>query len=370
MLKYLVEKEFKQFFRNSFLPKLVVALPFVATLAFPLVANFDINNINLSIIDNDKSAYSSQLVRKIESSGYFCVTDVSPTYIAALKSIEQYKSDVILEIPNQFEKDLVREGEARVLISANTVNGMKGGLGSAYLSTIVSGFNSQIRNELMPVKKGKQVPALEVVTMYKFNPHLIYKVYMIPAIMIMVLALVCGFLPALNIVGEKESGTFEQINVTPVRKIHFILAKLIPYWVIGFVALTICFVAAWAFHGFLPVGSFITLYVFTSLFVLAISGFGLVISNYANTIQQAIFMIFFFVITFIFMSGLYTPVASMPEWAQTMSNFSPLKYIIMVFRLVYLKGSSISDLILPFFALTGFAIFFNGWAVLSYHKKN
>ena len=96
---------------------------------------------------------------------------------------------------------------------------------------------------------------------------------MIPAIMIMILALVCGFLPAINIVGEKESGTFEQMNVTPVSKIHFILAKLIPYWVVGFVVLTICFLAAWAFYGFLPVGSFVTLYIFTTLFVLAISGF-------------------------------------------------------------------------------------------------
>ncbi len=370
MLKYLIEKEFKQFFRNSFLPRIVIAMPFMAILIFPMVANYDVKNINLSIVDNDKSPYSSQMVRKIESSGYFRITDVSSTYNEALKSIEQNKSDVILEIPNQFETDLVREGETRVLISTNTVNGMKGSLGSAYLSAIVADFNSQIRSELMQIKKGIQVPAIEIVPMYKFNPRLIYKVFMIPAIMIMILALVCGFLPALNIVGEKESGTFEQMNVTPVSKIHFILAKLIPYWVVGFVVLTICFLAAWAFYGFLPVGSFVTLYVFTTLFVLAISGFGLVISNYANTIQQAIFMIFFFVMTFIFMSGLYTPVASMPQWAQALSTISPLKYIIMVFRLVYLKGSSVSDLFVPFFALMGFAVFFNGWAVLSYHKKN
>lgn len=370
MLKYLIEKEFKQFFRNSFLPRVVVALPFVATLIFPLVANYDVKNINLSIVDSDKSPYSSELVRKIESSGYYRITDVSATYNAALKSIEQYKADVILEIPVCFERDLVREGATTVLISSNTVNGMKGGLGSAYLSAIVADFNSQIRSELMRITKGKQVPAIEIVPMYKFNPRLIYKVFMIPAIMIMILALVCGFLPAINIVGEKESGTFEQMNVTPVSKIHFILAKLIPYWVVGFVVLTICFLAAWAFYGFLPVGSFVSLYIFTTLFVLAISGFGLVISNYANTIQQAIFMIFFFVITFIFMSGLYTPVASMPEWAQALSTFSPLKYIIMVFRLVYLKGSTVSDLLVPFVALSGFAVFFNGWAILSYRKKS
>ena len=370
MLKYLIEKEFKQFFRNSFLPRVVIALPFVATLIFPMVANYDVNNINLSIIDSDKSPYSSQLVRKIESSGYFRIKDVSSNYSSALKSVEQNEADVVLEIPSQFEADLIREKESRVMISSNTVNGMKGGLGSSYLNAIVADFNSQIRSELMQVTKGKVVPSFEIVPMYKFNPRLIYKVFMIPAIMIMILALVCGFLPALNIVGEKESGTIEQMNVTPVRKIHLILSKLIPYWVVGFVVLTIAFLAAWVFYGFLPVGSFLTLYLFTTLFVLAISGFGLVISNYANTIQQAIFMIFFFVMSFIFMSGLYTPVASMPNWAQMVSTISPLKYIIMVFRLVYLKGSIASDLVVPFFALIGFAVFFNGWAILSYRKKN
>lgn len=370
MLKYLIEKEFKQFFRNTFLPKVVIALPFFAVLIFPLVANFDVSTINLSIVDNDKSTYSGAMVRKIESSGYFRITNISSNYSTALKSIENNTADAILEIPGRFEACLIREGSARVLISTNTVNGMKGGLAGAYLSSIVADFNSVKRSELFDIKKGEVAPRVSIIPMYKFNPQLAYKVYMIPAIMVMILALVCGFLPALNIVGEKESGTIEQMNVTPVSKVHFIIAKLIPYWMVGFVALTVSFIAAWIFYGFLPEGSFLTLYFFTSLFVLAISGFGLVISNYATSIQQAIFMIFFFIITFIFMSGLYTPVASMPQWAQTLSTISPLKYIIMVFRMVYLKGSSIPDLIAPLFALVGFAVFFNGWAILSYRKKN
>jgi ABC-2 type transport system permease protein len=371
MLKYLLEKEFKQFFRSKFLPRVVVMLPLVALSIFPLVANFEIKNINLSIVDNDKSSYSSQLIRKVESSGYFRITDVSSTYNSALKSIELNHADVILEIPNQFETNLVRESEAKVMISSNTVNGMRGGMGSAYLNAIVTDFNSQVRKELVQAGGSNQsVSSFEIIPQYRFNPRLVYRIYMIPALMVMMLAVVCGFLPALNIVSEKESGTIEQMNVTPVRKIDFILAKLIPYWAVGFVVLTICFLVAWLFYGLVPVGSFITIYLFSSLFVLAISGFGLVVSNYAKTIQQGIFMIFFFVMTFIFMSGLYTPVASMPQWAQVLSNFSPLKYIIMTFRLVYLKGSVASDLFVPFVALTGFALFFNGWAVLSYRKKS
>ena len=105
-------------------------------------------------------------------------------------------------------------------------------------------------------------------------------------------------------------------------------------------------------------------------FAMAFSGFGLVISNYARTIQQAMFMMFFFVITFVLMSGLYTPVASMPDWAQMISRFSPLRYLMEVMRLVYLKGSSVKDLPVQLAALCGFAVFFNGWAILSYRKKS
>ena len=191
---------------------------------------------------------------------------------------------------------------------------------------------------------------------------------MVPALMVMILAMICGFLPALNIVGEKESGTIEQINVTPIKKSVFILSKLIPYWVIGYFVLTIGMLIALFVWGLMPQGSVLTIYFFAGLFIIAFSGFGLVISNYALTIQQAMFMMFFFVLTFIFLSGLYTPVENMPLWAQRISDVSPLKYIIEVLRMVYLKGSSIQDLSKQFFALISFAIFFYGWAILSYRK--
>ena len=168
---------------------------------------------------------------------------------------------------------------------------------------------------------------------------------------------------------RKESGTIEQINVTPVKRITFILSKLIPYWVIGFVVLTICFGVALLVYGLVPSGNILTIYLFASVFVLAFSGLGLTISNFATTVQQAMFLMFFFIMTFIFMSGLYTPVASMPDWAQAISIFSPLKYFIQVMRSVYLKGSGFGELIVQFYALCGFTVFFNVLAVVTYRKS-
>jgi len=369
MLRYLLEKEFKQFFRNSFLPRLVVVFPLTALLIFPLAANFDIENINLSVVDQDKSPFSSSLVQKIQASGYFRVSNVSSNFQQALASIESDESDIILEIPPNFERNLVREMRASLMISANAVNGVKGGLGTAYLFGIISDFNTNIRMELTQNYDRLRAPDLEILPLYKYNPQLLYEVFMVPALMVMVLAMVCGFLPALNIVSEKEHGTLEQMNVTPVSKFTLILSKLLPYWVFGYVVLTVCMGVALFVWDLLPLGSPAVIYLFVTLFVLGFSGFGLVVSNYAVTTQQAMFMIFFFVLTFIFLSGLYTPVANMPDWAQFISNISPLKYIIEVLRMVYLKGSGVQDLLPQLVALVGFAAFFNGWAVLSYRKR-
>jgi len=370
MLRYLLEKEMKQFFRNSFLPKMVVMLPLVAMLIFPLIANFEIRNINLCVADHDRSIQSKQLIQKIQSSGYFRITGVDETYPQALQWVETNHADMLLEIPVDFGKDIERGISTKVLVAANAVNGVKGGLGSSYLMAILQNFSAEVVAGLQPAFAAQQRAGFEVIPRYWFNPALNYKVFMIPALMIMVLAIVSGFLPAMNIVGEKESGTIEQMNVTPVGRLQFILAKLIPYWMVGFVALTVAVLVARWVYGFKPQGSIVTVYLFASMFMLAFSGFGLVISNYAKTMQQAIFMILFFLLTFIFLSGFYTPINNMPKWGQVLSNFSPFKFIIQAVRLVYLKGNSFTDMLPHFFALCGFAIFFNGWAVLSYRKKS
>jgi len=371
MIKYLLKKEFKQILRNPFLPRMIIMFPFMVLMVFPWAASYEIKNLNLSVIDNDHSSFSRELTQKVISSKYFRLTDVSNDYKQALKSIEKREADLILEIPAHFEKDLVNRQGAKVMVSANAVNGMKGGIGMTYLVSIVNDFNAGIIQDLMPVAPvGSSVPTVEIDSRYRFNQHLNYRVFMVPALMVMILTLLCGFLPAVSIVFEKELGTMEQINVSPVPKTTFILAKLIPFWLIGFIVISIGFIIAWVVYGLVPAGLFSTIYLFAAIYILAISGLGLVISNYASTLQQAMFIVFFFMLVFIMMSGLYTPIDSMPEWGKWFAAFNPLKHFMSVMRSVYLKGSNPIQLSKDLFALIGFAIFFNSWAVLSYRKKN
>lgn len=367
VLKFLIEKEFKQIKRNSFLPRAVFGMPLFAVLIFPLVANFAVKDIKIAVVDHSHSSYSRALTQKVISSGYFQLTDFTDSYSRALTDVEMDDADVILEIPADFERELIREQKTQLQVSANAVNGMKGGLSTLYLTGIIQDFNREIREQFIAAKNMNS-KGLEILTKYNFNPQLEYKFTMIPAIMMMVLAMITGFIPALNIVGEKEKGTIEQLNVTPVSKFQVILAKLFPYWLMGFLVLSIMFLVAWIAYGLISVGGYALLYGFAAVFVLAFSGLGLMISNYANNVQQGMFMMFFFVISFIFLSGLYTPVASMPDWLQIFSRFSPLRYMVEVLRSVYLKGSTFMDLKWHFAALSGFALFFNTLAVLSYRK--
>lgn len=370
MLKFLIEKEFKQLFRNAFLPKLIFIFPVFMMILLPWAANMEVKNVYLNIVDNDHSPLSERLVQKIAASDYFRLNGISTSYDEAMKAVERGTADVIMEIAPDFERNLMRGEASTILLSANTVNGTKGSLGSSYLSAIVSEFGAELDAENPSAASILIVPTINISQQMLFNPNLNYKLFIVPALMVMLLTLLCGFLPALNVVSEKEKGTIEQINVTPVGKFTFIIAKLLPYWAVGFVVLTICFGLAWLFYGIFPVGHFLVIYGCAAIFILSVSGLGLVISNSSSTMQQAMFVMFFCLIILMLMSGLFTPIASMPEWAQIITVFNPLKYMITALRTIYLKGGGFSDLHTQILALIGFALFFNTWAVLSYRKNS
>lgn len=366
MLKFLLEKEFKQIRRDRFLPKMIFIMPVLQLLVLPFAANFEMRNINLGLVDNDHSVYSRRLSEKILSSGYFRLTDISDRHDLAMKQIESDRSDIILEIPSGFERDLIRNGQSKLSISANAVNGTKGGLGTSYLSSIIAGFNNDILEEW---NHAPVVQPVEIVSTDRFNPYLSYKHYMVPGIIVFLLTIIAGFLSALNIVSEKEKGTIEQINVTPVPKGIFILSKLIPFWIIGFILLTIGMIIARVVYGISVEGNIGVIYLFAAVYLIAFTGLGLAISSVSSTQQQAMFTTFFFLIIFILMSGLFTPVSSMPRWAQTITLLNPLRYAVEVVRMVYLKGSTLVDLFPQFLAVIGFAVVFNVGAVLSYRKS-
>jgi len=369
-IRFLLQKEFRQIFRNRSIIALVMVMPVMQLIILPLAANYEVKNVNIAVIDNDHSSYSRQLISKITSSGYFVLTGYDYSFKDALHRIDADKADLVLEVPQGFERNLVRENSQQLFIAVNAINGTKANLGGAYLGSIIRDYNDDIRLQLVRSGKFSALPVIEINSSNWFNPHLNYRIFMVPGILAILVTMIGGFLTALNIVKEKEVGTIEQINVTPIKKHHFILGKLIPFWVLGNVVFTLGLGVAWIFYGIVPQGNLALLYAFISVYLLAVLGFGLLISTYCDTQQQAMFIMFFFMMVFILMGGLFTPIDSMPGWAQTLSRFNPVSYLIEVMRMIILKGSGLRDIIWQLTTIAGFALVLNSWAILNYKKTS
>jgi ABC-2 type transport system permease protein len=370
VLKFLLQKEFRQILRDPSIFRILFLAPMIQLLILPLAADYQIKNINLGVIDHDHTQYSQQLINKIVASGYFRLKDYSATFPQAMRTIEQDKTDLVLEIPAQFERKLVKENEAELLIAANAINGIKAGLGSAYIQQIIQDYNQQIRSQWIQFPKFDPQPTIEVTYSDWYNPNMNYQYFMVPGILVMLLTIIGSNFAALNIVKEKELGTIEQINVSPIKKVYFILGKLIPFWLLALVVLTIGLTIARLVYGIVPVGHYLTIYVFAAIYLLAVLGLGLLLSTYAQTQQQSFLVAFFITMIFNLMSGLFTPIESMPEWAQIITRFNPVSYFIEVMRMVILKGSGLADIKNQIFAIVGFAVFFNSWAILNYRKRS
>ena len=369
-LRFLLQKEFRQIFRDRGILAVIFIMPTIQLLILPWAADYEIKNIRLAVVDHDHSEYSRQLINKVTASGYFILTGYSPSYNEAMQKIEEDKADLILEIPVSFERDLVMDDEAKLFLAVNAINGVKAGLGSAYLRSIIQDYNSEVRMKWIQLPRFSPETNIDVVSSDWFNPLMNYKFFMVPGILVLLLTMVGANLTAVNIVKEKEIGTIEQINVTPVKKIHFVLGKLIPFWCLGLVVFSIGFTIAWLVYGIVPVGSFVTIYLFAAVYLLAVLGLGLLISTYANNQQQSMLISFFIMMIFVLLSGLYTSIDSMPRWAQIITKFNPVSYFIDVIRMVVLKGSGIADIKSQIFTILGFAVVLNGWAVLSYRKRS
>ena len=350
-LKYLIQKELLQIRRNAFLPKLVVLFPVVIMCVMPWVMQMEVKNIRVDVVDIDRTVESQRLVQQIAASNYFIFGGQKATYAEAMKDIEKGRADVILEI---------RDG--RYLIAANAVNGTKGSIGTSYISQIISSPQPTLTSQPFTFSP------FHLLTLYNKGQN--YKLYMIPALLAIVMMLLTGFLPTLNIVGEKEAGTIEQINVTPVSKWSFILAKLIPYWLIALFVVTVCLLLAWLVYGLTPAGPVGLVYLLAMLLALFFSSFGLIVSNYSDTMQQAMFVMWFFVVSIMLLSGLFTPTRSMPQWAYLTTYVNPMHYFIDAIRTVFIRGGGLHEIAHQILALTAIASLMAVWAVLSYRKNS
>ncbi len=368
-IRFIIQKEFLQIFRSKAMLGIIIMMPMIQLLILAYAASYEIKNINVCVIDQDHSEYSRSLVAKIPSSGYFNITQYANSRSEAVNQIHHGNVDLILEIPPKFEKNLQRQGSASVHISADAINGMKAGLAMSYLRQMLMNFNSELI-----VSKGfintAVISTIEPISRFWYNPFMDYKAFMVPGILVILITVIGGFLTAMNITREKEVGTIEQINVTPIKKYQFIIGKMAPFLIIGLLEFAFGLTLAKLLFDIPMRGSLITLFSFAFLYLLIVLAMGLFISSYTDTQQQAMFIAWFFMVIFILMSGLFTAIESMPEWAQVLTWFNPIAWFVKVMRLTLLTGSSFIDLWHHFVAMSAFALFFNALAIRTYRKTS
>jgi len=365
---YLIRKEFIQIFRDKFIGRAIFGVPIVQMLILVPAVTFEIKNVKLGIIDRDMTTESRELVSQLEGSTFFKVRFSTFSEQEANNLLHRGKCDLILQIPSGFAKEIGKGNPGRLLVSVNAINAVNAQLSWAYLNGVIRDYNMNIIAENISSRTFTAIPQIKVTNRYWYNELLNYKFYMLPGVLgILILAI--GFILAgLNLVKEKESGTIEQINVTPVKKYHFIIAKMVPFLIIGLIDLALGLIIGKLTFNIPFEGSIALLFLGSTIFLVAVLSLALFISTFSATQQQFMFTAFFFIIIFVLMSGIFTPLESMPLWAQKFDLINPAAYVMRINRMVMLKGSTFQDISREIYSLILIAIAFTLLAVRRYRK--
>jgi len=367
---YIVRKEFRQIFRNKSMLPIIFVMPVIQLLILANAATFEIKNVDFNVLDLDRSPLSFKLASKFEASPYFTRSLTELNSYTAEEEIINGKAKLVIVIPENFEKDLVRDNTAEVQLLINAIDGSAAGIIASYAQNILADFNIEARINMINMYQPEPLPVIGISYRHWFNPELDYITFMVPGIMALLVTLIGLLLSAMSIVKEKEIGTIEQINVTPIRKHELIIGKLIPFFVIALFELAFGLTIGKIVFDIPIVGSIWLIFLFAALYLIVALSVGLIISTFTDTQQQAMFITWFIMVIFILMSGLFTPIQSMPMWAQRITWFNPVAYFIDVMRMVMLKGSDFSDIQRHFVILSVYAVFSTSYAVFRYKKVN
>jgi ABC-2 type transport system permease protein len=376
-LRFLLRKEFLQIRRDRAMLRILVAVPIVQLMLLSSAATFEIRRTRMYLVDEDHSTVSRGLVQRMVASGRFELAGASPSAALADERLLDRDVSTILHVPAGFERDLVRTGHATVQLVFNAEDGAAAGVLRSYASRILAAYGAELGRELRPTRGTARdgdappvpgVPRIDVRTRGWYNAELNYTHYMVPGILVVLVTMIATAIGAMNIVREKEIGTLEQMNVTPVTRAQFIASKLLPFWLIALVDLAFGLLLARLVFGIPVRGSLLLVFGAAVVYLAAALGIGLWISTVAETQQQAMFLSFAINMVYLLMSGLFTPVQSMPRWAQWVAEASPVKHFIVIMRSVLVKGADLAAIRVPLLVLTVYGVVVLTLAVRQYSK--
>ena len=400
----LIKKEFLQVFRNPLLLSILVVAPLVEFMIFPFCADYEIKVLDIAFIDNDHSQMSKDIIHKFNSSDIFVTHGILDNKKSADEMMKHDKIDILIEIPQDFEQDLFNNQETRIAITANAINSVKAGIGTGYAQEIIGGYMQDFAEksgsaELQALaakiqaeqaaaqkrqKEGKMsLPSIDnnttvssrpakigISNIYWYNEQMNYKNLIVPGILVILVTLIGCYVTALNLVREKEIGTIEQVNVTPIKRWQFLIGKMIPFWLLGMVEFIAGLLIMKFIFGISVQGSVPVLLGITAIYLLVMLGLGFFISSVSENQLQSMFIVLFLFIVFVLLSGVFTPTEGMPEWAHKINYLNPMSFYIEVIKKIILKGSAFYSVQTETIVLSIMAVLINTGAILSYKESS
>jgi len=369
-IKVLLVKELAQILRDRSLFGILLVAPVFQLLVMGFAANTDIRNITVSIRDHDHSDQSREYIRGLSSSGYFRTTIVTGPESGDGERLVSGQAGLVVEIPPDFGKRLLNRQPATVQVLVDGSDSNFGVNGLNYLQKATRLFSSRLAGLENTGGPARRAPAVTIDSRAWYNPNLLSRYYMVPALMGVLLLVTTMIVTSMALVKEREEGTMEQLIVTPIRPVELMIGKLLPFVVIGFIEITLALVVILGVFGVPLRGSVLLLYAFSGLFLLSTLGLGLFVSTLVRTQQQAMMVAAFFVMMpFVLLSGFIFPVENMPPAIQVLAAFIPLKYYLEIVRGLFLKGTGWHELWPPALILLLWGISILGLASLKFRKR-
>ena len=396
----LIKKEFLQVFQNPLLLSILVVAPLVEFMIFPFCADYEIKVLNIAFIDNDRSQISKDIIHSFNSSEIFVSKGLLDNKDEADEMMKHDKIDLLVEIPSNFENNLYNNESTKIAVTANAINSVKAGIGTGYVQEIIGGYMQDFAAMHTPAnmqglvssssmsmmqRKGdrKQMPAMpstlirpntaakvNISNIYWYNEQMNYKNLIVPGILVILVTLIGCYVTALNLVREKEIGTIEQVNVTPIRKWQFLLGKMIPFWLLGMAEFGAGLIIMKFIFGISVQGSLPLLLGITAIYLFVMLGLGFFISSVSENQLQSMFIVLFLFIVFVLLSGVFTPTEGMPGWAHKINYLNPMSFYIEVIKKIILKGSAFESVMTETIVLSVMAVIINTGAVVSYREAS
>jgi ABC-2 type transport system permease protein len=356
---YFIRKEFVQLKRDPRMLNLLLIAPVVQLVLFGFAANLDVDKVRTIVYDMDKSFTSRNFIQKFTASGYFDIYKYADNYRDVTKSIDRGKVILALVIPSDFEEKINRGETVKVQTIFDGSDGNTASISAGYVQGVVAKYSEYIAIKFLH-KNGSLVSLSSIINAKArvwYNPTLESRNFMVPGIVGLILTLITLILTSLAVVKEREIGTMEQLIVTPLKPYQMIIGKLIPFMILGFVAVILVLIGM-RFIFDIPVKGSIPFLFFSSfLYILSTLGLGLFVSTISKTQQQAMMIsIFAVMMPMIYLSGFAFPIENMPKIIQYISYFIPLKYFINIIRGVILKGTGFAELWADALVLLGIGI--------------